>query len=67
MDENIQQNPNKNGMRILETRSGTKQKNPPVYYLTLKAHELKPGQNVTHLKSPTIVAFPGSLLHPLGI
>ena len=37
------------------------------FYLTLKAHKLKPGQNVTHLKSRPIVASPGSLLHPLGI
>ena len=37
------------------------------FYLTLKAHKLKPGQNVTHLKSRPIVACPGSLLHPLGI
>ena len=34
------------------------------FYLTLKAHKLKPGQNVTHLKSRPIVACPGSLLHP---
>ena len=39
----------------------------PGFYLTLKAHKLKPGQNVTHLKSRPIVACPGSLLHPLGI
>ena len=37
------------------------------FYLTLKAHKLKPGQNVTHLKSRPIVACPGRLLHPLGI
>ena len=37
------------------------------FYLTLKAHKLKSGQNVTHLKSRPIVACPGSLLHPLGI
>ena len=37
------------------------------FYLTLKAHKLKPGQNVTHLKSCPIVSCPGSLLHPLGI
>ena len=37
------------------------------FYLTLKAHKLKPGQNVTHLKSRPIVACLGSLLHPLGI
>ena len=37
------------------------------FYLTLKAHKVKPGQNVTHLKSRLIVACPGSLLHPLGI
>ena len=36
-------------------------------YLTLKTHKLKPGQNVTHLKSRPIVSCPGSLLHPLGI
>ena len=37
------------------------------FYLTLKAHQLKPGQNVTHLKSRPIVTCPSSLLHPLGI
>ena len=37
------------------------------FYLTLKAHKLKLGQNVMHLKSRPIVACPGSLLHPLGI
>ena len=37
------------------------------FYLTLKAHKLKPGQNVTHLKSRPIVSCPGSLIHPLGI
>ena len=37
------------------------------FYLTLKAHKLKPGQNVTNLKSRPIVSCPGSLLHPLGI
>ena len=37
------------------------------FYLTLKAHKLKPGQNVRHLNSRPIVACPGSLLHPLGI
>ena len=37
------------------------------FYLTLKAHKLKPGQNVTHLKGRPIVSCPGSLLHPLGI
>ena len=37
------------------------------FYLTLKAHKLKPGQNVTHLQSRPIVSCPGSLLHPLGI
>ena len=37
------------------------------FYLTLKAHKLKPGQNVRHLKSQPIVTCPGSLLHPLGI
>ena len=37
------------------------------FYLTLKVHKLKRGQNVRHLKSQPIVACPGSLLHPLGI
>ena len=37
------------------------------FYLTLKSHKLKPGQNVTHLKSRPIVSCPGSLLHPLGV
>ena len=37
------------------------------FYLTLKGHKLKPGQNVTHLKSRPIVTCPGNLLHSLGI
>ena len=37
------------------------------FYFTLKAHKLKPGQNVTHFKSRPIVTYPGRLLHPLGI
>ena len=37
------------------------------FYLTLKAHKLKPGHNVKHPKSRQIVACPGSLLHHLGI
>ena len=36
------------------------------FYLTLKAHKLKPGENVTRLKSRPIVSCPGSLLAPLG-
>ena len=35
------------------------------FYLTLKAHKLKPGQTVDHLKSRPIVSCPGSLLHGL--
>ena len=37
------------------------------FYLTLKAHKLKPGEDVDQLKSRPIVSCPGSLLHPLGI
>ena len=37
------------------------------FYLTLKAHKLKPGQTVDHLKSQPIVSCPGSLLHGLGV
>ena len=37
------------------------------FYLTLKAHKLNPGQNMTHLKSSPIISCPGSLLHTLGI
>ena len=37
------------------------------FYLTLKAHKLKPGQTVDHLKSRPIVSCPGSLLHGLGV
>ena len=37
------------------------------FYLTLKAHKQKPGQNVTHLKNRPIVTCPGSLPHPLWI
>ena len=36
-------------------------------YLTLKAHKLKPGETVDHVKSRPIVSCPGSLLHGLGI
>ena len=36
-------------------------------YLTLKAHKLKPGQTVDHLKSRPIVSCPGSLLHGLCV
>ena len=35
--------------------------------LTLKAHKLKPGQTVDHLKSRPIVSCPGSILHGLGV
>ena len=38
-----------------------------LFYLTLKAHKLKPGQTVDHLKSRPIIACPGSLLHGLGV
>jgi len=37
------------------------------FYLTLKAHKLKPGDPVGALKSRPIVSCPGSLLHPLGV
>ena len=37
------------------------------FYLTLKAHKLKPGRTVDHLKSRPIVSCPGSLLHGLGV
>ena len=37
------------------------------FYLTLKAHKLKPGQTVDSLKSRPIVSCPGSLLHGLGV
>ena len=37
------------------------------FYLTLKAHKLKPGQTVDQLKSRPIVSCPGSLLHGLGV
>ena len=36
-------------------------------YLTLKAHKLKPGQNIDNLKSHPILSCPGSLLHGLGV
>ena len=38
-----------------------------LFYLTLKAHKLKPGQTVDQLKSRPIVSCPGSLLHGLGV
>ena len=37
------------------------------FYLTLKAHKLKPGQMVDHPKSHPIVSCPSSLLHGLGV
>ena len=37
------------------------------FYLTHKAHKLKPGQTVDDLKSRPIVSCPGSLLHRLGV
>ena len=37
------------------------------FYLTLKAHQLKPGQTVNQLKSRPIVSGPGSLLHGRGV
>ena len=37
------------------------------FYLTLKAHKLKPGQMVDQLKSRPIGSCPGSLLHGLGV
>ena len=37
------------------------------FYLTLKAHKLKPGQMVDHLKSHPIVSCPISLLHGHGV
>ena len=37
------------------------------FYLPLKAHKLKLGQTVDHLKSRPIVSCPSSLLHGLGV
>ena len=37
------------------------------FYLILKAHKLKPGQTVDHLKSRPIISCPGSLLYGLGV
>ena len=37
------------------------------FYLTLKAHKLKPGQTVDHLKSRPIISCPGSLVHGLDV
>ena len=37
------------------------------FYQTLKAHKLKPGQMVDHLKNCPIISCPGSLLHGLGV
>ena len=37
------------------------------FYLTLKAHKLKLGQTVDHLKSRSIVSCSGSILHGLGV
>ena len=37
------------------------------FYLTLRAHKLKPGETVDQLKSRPIVSCPGSLLHGLGV
>ena len=66
MDQNIQQNPNKSGMSLPKTRPRKNKKAFAGFYLTLKAHKLKPGQNVTHLKSRPIVTCPCSLLHHRG-
>ena len=67
MDENIQQTLTKMEWAFLKQGSDNNKKTFAGFYLTIKAHKLKPGQNVTHLKSRPIVACPGSLLHPLGI
>jgi len=50
-------------------RSRRDENNSPFarFYLTLKAHKLKAGEDVRHLKSRPIVSCPGSLLHPLGV
>ena len=37
------------------------------FYLSLKAHKLKPAQTLDQLKSRPIVSCPGSLLHGLGV
>ena len=37
------------------------------FYITIKAHKLKPGQTVDQLKSRPIFSCPGSLLHGLGV
>ena len=37
------------------------------FYLTLKAHKLKLGQTVDHLKSRPIISCPGCLLHGPGV
>ena len=53
--------------KFLSTR--LKENNDPFgrFYLTLKAHKLKPGDPISKLKSRPIVSCPGSLLHPLGL
>ena len=50
-------------------RKKLKSKHSPYarFYLTLKAHKLKPGQTVDNLKSRPIVSCPGSLFHGLGV
>ena len=67
MAQNIQQNLTKTEQAFLKQGLEQNKKAFACFYLTLKAHKLKPGQNVTHLKSRPIVSCPGSLLHPLGI
>jgi len=58
---------NKPDRRFLEHEFANNKSPFARFYLTLKAHKLKPGQTVDHLKSRPIVSCPGSLLHPLGV
>ena len=67
MVKKIQQKVDKNGTCFHP--GGTKIEPVPYtcFYLTLKAHKLKLGQTVDHLKSCPIISCPGSLLHGLGV
>ena len=65
--ENIQQKLTKMECAFIRDELNSNQSPHAQFYLTLKAHKLKPGQMVDHLKSRPIVSCPSSLLHGLGV
>ena len=66
VDEKIPQKHNKKERAFL--KQGLKNNKKPFagFYLTLKAHKLKPGQNVRHLKSRPIVCMSWKPTTPSG-